>query len=118
MPDKDPQTYSLLATLLMIGGALIGGLARWLQKFKDPAAKVTWTVMELLAHVFMALLSGYMAFAVAVFFKLDVVQTVACISLSSYFGGESVEITKQIAVALLRGRAGLPPADPNQGPKP
>ena len=117
MPEKDPQTYSLLATLFMIGAALLGGMARWLQKFKDPAQKVVWTVMELLAHVTMALLSGGLAFVAADWFNLGLYATVGLISLSSYFGGESVETTKQIVLTVIRGRAGLPPVPADQPPK-
>lgn len=109
MPDKDPQNINLFMTCIMIGAALLGGLARWLQKFKDPAKKTAWSVMELLAHVVMALFSGGLAFVVAEHFQFTQNLTVAAISLSSYFGGESVEIVKQIAVGFLRNRAGLPP---------
>ena len=106
MPDKDPNTYSFLAMCIMVGASFLGGFTRWVQKFRDPAVKVAWTFMELVAHICMALLSGGLAFVAADYFSLSTYATVALISLSSYFGGESVEITKQIVVDLIRSRIG------------
>ena len=105
MADKE-TTYSVFAVCAMVGASLLGGFTRWLQKFRDPNIAVAWTLMELLAHITMALLSGGLAFVAADFFSLSQYATVALISLSSYFGGESVEITKQIVVDLIRSRIG------------
>lgn len=109
MPEKDPNTYNLITMGIMSGAAILGGLTRWLQKFRNPAVQTAWTVLELFAHISMAMLSGYLAFIVAEYFAMRVSFIVGMISLASYFGGESVEFAKQLLFSMLRAKAGLPP---------
>lgn len=107
---KDPLSYPLKQWLLMLGLAIFGGLASWVNKVRTGTVAIH-NLPALVGELTIAAFAGLMTFFLCEYMAFAPILTATMVGMSGHMGGRAVTILE----GVLERKLGVPRDDAGPG---
>ena len=101
MPHKDPQNYSLITYVWVIGMAMLGGVANNVKKLKDGTLK-RFSFSELLGDLIISGFLGIVTFFLCEYAGLDRMLSAALVGMSAHQGTRGIYFIEELIARKLK----------------
>lgn len=89
MPEKSPETYSLLTYLWVFGLASAGGLVAWYRKMKDGHVRA-FNLIELIGECVTSAFAGVLTFWLCELSNFNQLATAAMVGIAGHMGSRAI----------------------------
>lgn len=112
---RTPLSYSLQEYGIVLGMALLGGLASWWMKVKRGEV-LAWNLSSLIGELCVSAFAGLLAFLLCEYFALHPMLTPAIVGMSGHAGAKGIGWLETMGQHVIERRLGLDrPTDAHQG---
>ena len=108
MIDKDPTTYGVLTYLWVLGLAMLGGLAAFIQRLnKSSKPQPLKTIfLKLAGELVIAAFAGLLTFWLCQAWGLDGTMSALAVGVSGHMGGKAIDGIGRIWLAAIKDKGG------------
>ena len=101
MPHKDPQNYSFITYLWVIGMAMLGGVAHNVKKLKNGTLK-RFSFSELIGDLIISGFLGIVTFFLCEYAGLDRMLSAALVGMSAHQGTRGIYFIEELIARKLK----------------
>ena len=108
MIDKDPTTYGVLTYLWVLGLAMLGGLAAFIQRLNKSAKPqpLKTIFLKLAGELVIAAFAGLLTFWLCQAWGLDGTMSALAVGVSGHMGGKAIDGIGRIWLAAIKDKGG------------
>lgn len=108
MIDKDPTTYGILTYIWVLGLAMFGGLAAFIQRLnKSTKPQPLKTIFSKLAgELVVAGFAGVLTFWLCQSWGLDGIESALAVGVSGHMGGKAIDGIGRVWLAVIKDKGG------------
>ena len=103
---KTPLSYSLQEYGIVLGTALLGGLASWRMKFRRGEI-LAWNLSSLIGELCVSAFAGLVAFWLCEYFTLNPLLTSAIVGMSGHAGAKGLIWVESAGQKVLEKKLGI-----------
>lgn len=89
MPEKNPETWSLVTWALVTGLAVLGGAVSFYRKVQQGIAR-RWNFAELAGELFTSAFAGILTALLCQYAQLNMALTAALCGIAGHMGGRAI----------------------------
>lgn len=94
MPEKDPNSYTLITYLWVVGLSALGGIASFWRKMREGVTR-KFNITELVGEMFIAVFTGVVTFYLCESAGIIQPMTSALVALSAHMGSRALYILER-----------------------
>jgi len=89
MPEKSPETYSVLTYLWVFGLSALGGFVSFMRKVREGNARA-WNFVEFFGEIFTSAFAGVLTFFLCEWSGFHQLATAAFVGISGHMGSRAL----------------------------
>lgn len=113
MPEKSPETYSLLTYLWMFGISCLGGVVAFVRKVKTGHVRA-WNFTEFVGELFTSAFAGIITFWLCQASNFGMLQTAGLVGIAGHMGSRAIFMLERYFASKFPGAASALDEESNQ----
>lgn len=112
---KTPMSYSLHEYSIVLGTALLGGMASWWMKVRR-GELLAWNLSALIGELCVSAFAGLLAFWLCEYFTLNPLLTSAIVGMSGHAGAKGLIWIESLGQRVIEKKLGIDSQTPKDTP--
>lgn len=96
MPEKSPESYTILTYAWVFGLSALGGFVSFMRKIKTGQARA-WNIVELIGEIVTSAFAGVITFWLCEWAKIPPLMTAAMVGITGHMGSRALFLLEKWA---------------------